>query len=1237
MTKRLLCKALLLLMASVAMFWLHYIINHSFRTTEEADNVRIQNTIGVQHSQMEAILQQIDDSLNVATDDTLQLLNTIGSNCNYSFYIFRKNKLIAWYDATLPIARLYPSALNRRILKTDNGWYYIVARKRADINMFALFRIKSCYTVSNDYLTDELNPVFGISGHCTLSIDSSQPDMAIFAPDGSYLFTASTDMSPVLSDRQIVIDAIVLILWMIFSFWAVGTVVVGIRNSGYSNRALIVLAVLMSGIYVWTLYLQLPTQIAQSFLFSSQVFAYDWWAPSLFYLLLFALMAFTWCYFMYGFFNFNKIINWSSAQKHISIVSLGLVALLFGLFIMFNVAINIMVYNSTDLAVYIGDLDVSGPTLIKILILSLLVLSFLFVLDRIYAEIINRISWLKYIVIIAIFAIVVMLPMALLLPWFEATFYVGFLIINPIYFYFKRNISELYVADKQRLGMRYSTFVWLMCLGALFITMRLTALNAAKEHDNRNLLINNLSFSLVREDDPVAETLLSNMESNIKSDTLLRKLYGNTDIGTNIYSYMRERYFDGYFTRYDLQVIPCMGADSYIQMSATGEEYNCYKYFENMLSIFGHRIAPNSRFYRLSDNDGSPSYFGMFSYYNRKADQWYRIYIEINQKQQIVETGYPELLTNSRDRIDTKMLKGYSYAKYFNGALQTAFGTYTYPRSHSWIDSLSVGEKKCIVADNYSHIIYNVTDNQTVVLSFPCFSMRQYLVDYSYIFLSMFIISTLVIFTVKHKKSLLLYNISIHERIQSVFVLFVIVLFIVICFLSAWESMQSFEQQSISRLNNTLTRVRNTVMQDVDKLMPDVVTPLAADNILQRATLSVVADAHFYSPSGALIGTSRRELFDNGIAAPLINSQALQQLRKGNDIFLKENIGHMEYFATYQPLTDINNNIIGYLSVPYFNDLNAMRTQIKSTIEPITTAYMIVILLAVLFSYFLAKGISKPLQTVSQKLRLVGLQHKNDRLTYPHSDEIGLLVSEYNRMVDELEHSAEQLAQSERETTWREMARQIAHEIKNPLTPMKLSVQYMIKAWEKMDADKFDAYIRRTSDTLVEQIDHLSFVASEFSNLAKTTQQGEVSRVDIIEKLRNTVLLYSRSDNATLNISTQAEHAYAMVNAEQIMSVFNNLIKNALQSVSQGQHVVINISASVSNQRILIKVSDNGHGISPEVQEKIFKPNFTTKSTGMGLGLAIVKTIVNNANGDIWFETKENCGTTFFVSLPEVG
>ncbi len=1237
MARRKFTKALCLLLISVVACVLHYGINHCFTTTENGDIGRIQRVLLAHHDKMDAALQQIADSLSAnAQCDTLRLLNEIGQDGDYSLYLFNRNRLAAWSNALLPIVDLHPSQLNKSILKTDNGWYYVRKHQAGRIGIYALFRIKSSYPVDNDYLKDELNSSFGIDGRCVLTMEKQSTNDAILAPDGTYLFSVSSENSHTLTSWQIAVDAVLLALWLIFVFLAVGTFTIAVREMGISNRALLLLALMLVGIYVWALNIELPNQMSQWFLFSPQVFAYDWWAPSLFFLLLFTLMAFTWSYFMYRLFNFDKISHWSVARSHMGIVSLGLIVLLYVVFFAVNVAINIMVYNSTDLAIYVGDLDISGATIVKLIILSLLALSFMLVLERVYAEITNRLSVMRYVSVILLFVVVFVIPMAALLPWFEMTFYIGFLAVNPIYFQFKRQLVAESIMGERNVGMRFSVFVWFMFMVAFFVCQRLTSLNTSKERENRDLLINNLSFSLVREDDPVAETLLSSMEHNIAADTLLHKLFGRNSSGVNLYSYMRERYFDGYFTRYDMQVIPCIGPESYVQMSATGEEYNCYNYFEELTTTFGQRIAPKSKFYRLNDNDGSPSYFGMFSFYNRQADIWYRIHIEINQKQQMIETGYPELLTNNRDRINTRMLKGYSYAKYFGRTLQTANGQYSYPRFDDWIGDMNGGDNKNIRTSDYSHSVLAATDNQTIVLSYPSMTLRQYMADYSYIFLSMFIISALVLFIVGRNHGLLYSNMSIHERIQATFVLFVMVLLIVICFLSAWESMQNFEHQSLRRMNNTLLTVKNTVIQAIDELLPEPLTPFDADNILHRATQTMAVDAHIYSAEGYLIGTSRRELFDNGITSPLINSQALQMLRVGNDVFMKENIGHLEYFTIYSPITDIDNNTIGIISMPYFSDVNAMRTQLKSTLVPITTAYMVVILLAVLFSYFLAKGISKPLQIVSQKLRLVELQHKNDHLYYPHYDEIGLLVSEYNRMIDELERSAEKLAQSERENTWREMARQIAHEIKNPLTPMKLSVQYMIKAWEKMDADKFDAYIRKTADTLVEQIDHLAFVASEFSNLAKTTQQGELSKVDIIDKLRNAVSLYDKSENATVSISTQVRRAYAMVNAEQIMSVFNNLIKNALQSVAQGQQAKIRTTATVVDDRILITVTDNGRGIAPEVREKIFKPNFTTKSTGMGLGLAIVKTIVNNVHGDIWFETEEEHGTTFFVSLPEV-
>ena len=237
-------------------------------------------------------------------------------------------------------------------------------------------------------------------------------------------------------------------------------------------------------------------------------------------------------------------------------------------------------------------------------------------------------------------------------------------------------------------------------------------------------------------------------------------------------------------------------------------------------------------------------------------------------------------------------------------------------------------------------------------------------------------------------------------------------------------------------------------------------------------------------------------------------------------------------------------------------------------------------------------------------------------------------------MLDELERSAEQLAMSERESTWREMARQISHEIRNPLTPMKLSVQYMQRAWDEKRPD-FETMFKKTTRTLSEQIDQLSFIASQFSNLAKTPN-GDAVYVDVVERAENSVVIFNNTENASVTLTNKVQTAIVLINPDQLTSVFNNLIKNALQSGHGDEFIDVRINIDADDEYVYVSVADNGRGIDPEVQGKIFKPNFTTKSTGMGLGLAIVRNIIVGAKGEIFFETKLNEGTTFFVKLPLV-
>jgi two-component system, NtrC family, nitrogen regulation sensor histidine kinase NtrY len=244
-------------------------------------------------------------------------------------------------------------------------------------------------------------------------------------------------------------------------------------------------------------------------------------------------------------------------------------------------------------------------------------------------------------------------------------------------------------------------------------------------------------------------------------------------------------------------------------------------------------------------------------------------------------------------------------------------------------------------------------------------------------------------------------------------------------------------------------------------------------------------------------------------------------------------------------------------------------------------------------------------------------------------------VNEYNRMINELAISAEKLSRSERESAWREMAKQVAHEIKNPLTPMKLHLQHLQRSIQQSSEAEMREAIQRTAKILIEQIDSLSSIATEFSNFANMPRsQNQV--LDLKEIISSVVSLFNQTPNIEIHISNQHDENKVLADRQQLQRVFSNLIKNAIQSIPEDRKGRIQIDIKKENNTCIVSVADNGIGIAEDQRAKIFSPSFTTKSTGMGLGLAIVKSTIEQAGGSVWFESKEHEGATFFVELPAV-
>lgn len=1243
--KRSITHIILAFVVAIVALGVHSALSRTMTSDASDDDPFYQSVMNEHISRISSNLDAIADSINQGCADTLQMLTNVGANDNYSYYIFRRNRLRYWRNAMLPMPDLRPQNIKAPMMRTENGWYYVRSRYVGADLIYVLFRVRSRYPFVNQYLKSAFDDSFGVDEvDQRISTERSTPGIHILDADGRYLFTiVRSKGANNVPAWAMALDFSMLVLWLVAMLVAVQRLVLCVVRRGYKNRALALLFFLLLCVYIWSLSLHVSPSLASWFIFSPQVFAYDEWVPSLVYLCLFSLFAFIWSYNTFRLFDFHFIHRYTWLSHHSRWVFVAMLLLVYAVYFAANTAINILVYNSTDLAIYVGQLDVTLTTVVKIVILSLLMMAFVFVLEKVYSEVVEMLSWRTFLAIITIFSAVVLIPSLYFMVWFEMSFAIGFVIINLLFFALKKWRND---------GLRFSSLVWIMAAVSLLLMQRLTELNEDKERQNRDVMTNNLSLSLMREDDPVAEGMLLKLEQSLAKDSVVTDFFAKGGDGDmNLYGYLRDKYFDGYFSRFDLQAVPCYDSESSIQLTNSGVQYNCFDYFQNMVNTFGSRIAPKSHFYCLDDNDGRASYFGQFGYHNRLSGESGRLYIEINVKSRTVGGGYPELLTNSRDRVDTRQLKGYSYALYSDGRLSSVFGDYDYPSGDKWLQDLVSEENSNFSASGYQHTVY-VTPSQYVVLSFPEMTVGQYVADYSYLFLSMFLFCVFVLFvadvlTDRHlngaRNISTFTGVTIHERIQMAFITFVMILLVVICLLSGYESISNFDKNSSQHRQQILSSVKRELTGVFDRCRTlEGESQIDIDNVMQNTSTMFSADVHIYSPSGRLLGTSRRELFDNGIVSQLINSEALLRLKDADneDVYLSERIGNMVHHVAYSPLINGDGFLIGYINVPYFSDVSALESQLLSTLVPITNSYMLVVFLAVLISYFLAREITKPLLVIGNGLRNVGLNKGNAKIDYPDNDEVGQLVGQYNRMLDELASQAEQLALSEREVTWREMARQIAHEIKNPLTPMKLSVQYMMKKWESESANEnvsetFDPFIRRVSKTLVEQIDQLSFIASEFSNVAKN-KPGDPSNVDVIDRLSGTVLLYSKSENASVVLEGGAEHAIVYINPEQVMSVFNNLIKNALQSVSAGQHVNVRCKAIINGDNVLISVADDGRGIAPEVREKIFKPNFTTKSTGMGLGLAIVKTIIVNANGDIWFDTKVGVGTTFFIRLPLV-
>jgi signal transduction histidine kinase len=614
------------------------------------------------------------------------------------------------------------------------------------------------------------------------------------------------------------------------------------------------------------------------------------------------------------------------------------------------------------------------------------------------------------------------------------------------------------------------------------------------------------------------------------------------------------------------------------------------------------------------------------------------------------EALYPELFTQIDD-FSNELNGNYAYAVYNNGKMVSSYNDYSFPiLVNKQLSSLA--QFTVINKNGYNELWYNAENGRQVLIVRKNEWILESLTLFAYLFCS-FLLLIFLLHTVqflllkrfrwKEIKSSFVFD--IRSQINLTIISISLFSFIVIGAATISFFINRFNKNKEDKLFKSVQLIGNEIQNKINAelLFDDAinVNDFTTGGIREKRIIDIAemhnVDINYYDAAGNLKASTQPYIYNKHLLNNKMNPFAYYELHhlKKSRFEQDEQIGTLRFLSVYTPIVDEQGNTYAYLNIPYLNSQAELKQEISGFLATLINLNAFIFLVAGAIAFLITNRITASFSLIADKMKAISLGKKNEELTWKKQDEIGILIQEYNKMVHQLEESAEALAKSEREGAWREMARQVAHEIKNPLTPMKLSIQYLQKAVndKQLDAAQLNSLTNRVTLTLIEQIDQLSKIAGDFSQFANIGNV-QLEYFDISEVIRSLVQLHSADNNVKISWKKEMGFYGLYADKTQMQRLFTNLIKNAFEAVEGVTNPSVHIhQANVANN-ILISVTDNGSGIPDEFIGKIFSPNFTTKSSGTGLGLAICKGIVEKADGKIWFVTKQAIGTTFYVQLP---
>ncbi len=765
--------------------------------------------------------------------------------------------------------------------------------------------------------------------------------------------------------------------------------------------------------------------------------------------------------------------------------------------------------------------------------------------------------------------------------------------------------------------------------------------NKKIEFEQRKLFAEKLSLRA----DPSNERLLSIVLTYFDNDFLERNFHRfmNEQSNADMKDSIIKKNFSAYLDKYDTRIFTFDASEKPLYNSLPIS-------FDTLNTIF--RIQ------------GKETSIANLKYFEKSFDKFSYIFKKEVIDSFGVNTGYffvlsepkryksdaliPELFRRTKELVP-EYSPGYYYGIYSKLGLISYYNDYPFPTKLS-PEQVPKFEFETRANKDFEELWYRHTGDKVVVIAKKDNSFIEGITLFSYLFSTFILLlfiyrvtAFLVRSRLKRSAFAEYFQFSIRSQIHSTIILVSLLSFLVIGVATILFFVKRYDRNNQDRLSRAIQIMVNEVqnkLADYEELSNGVLlfetgtTNQEIEELMQEISEIHGTDVNLYDTSGTLRVSSNPLIFNKGVLSEKMNPLAFYNLNmlRAVQFVADEQMGKVAYISVYCPVRDEDGEAYAYLNIPSYSTQGELKQEISNFLVTIINLNAFIFLVAGAIALFITNRITHSFTLIGQKMRDINLQKINQEIQWWRKDEIGELVKEYNKMVHKLDESAEALAKSEREGAWRQMARQVAHEIKNPLTPMKLSIQYLQKAIDN-NSPKVKEMTANVARTLIEQIDHLSKIASDFSQFANIgNPRNEV--FDLQELLRSLAALYEPMENVSFSWESVPGKIFLFADKTQLNRLFTNLMQNALEAPENQDNRLIEVKESLQDDKVLVSIRDNGGGIPVQTQDKIFMPNFTTKTSGTGLGLAMSKSIAEQARGNIWFEVEEGIGSTFFVMLP---